>query len=188
MQEPKPITEPSELLHHIRRLSQEAAWDEEELDAALREGGVEPGHLVSRVMSDIKRHLRHADAGSDAAEQETPTRPLLVALRSATNLPASAIAEALEVPVPFLSMVSRHPKAVPGRWRQELARRAARQLKIDQQAVLQSFSSDFQYDLAASRETPYPENTVQHYEDILERSSMPLEVRQFWQNLAQDAC
>lgn len=188
MQEPKPITEPSELLHHIRRLSQEADWGEEELDAALRESSVDPNHLVNRVMTDIKRHLHQTDADTGHTEQAAPARPLLVALRSATNLPPSAIAEALEVPVPFLSMVSRHPKTVPSRWQQELARRAAQRLEVDQQTILQSFSSGFQYDLAASRDTPYPANAVQHYEDILERSSMRPEVRQFWQNLAQDAC
>jgi hypothetical protein len=187
MQEPKPITEASELLHHIRGLSQEADWGEAELDAALREGGVDPECLISHVMTDIKRHLRPADAAAGHTEQAAPARPLLVALRSATHLPPSAIAEALEVPVPFLSMVSRHPKAVPARWQQELARRAEQRLQMDQQTVLHSFAADFQYDLAASREAPYPANAVQHYEDILERASMSPEMRQFWHNLAQDA-
>ena len=188
MQEPKPITDPSELLHHIRRLSHEAAWDGEELDTALREGGVDPDHLVSRVMADIQRHLQ-ADGADDKAlpDRDVPARPLLIALRHSTQLPSSAIAEALEVPVPFLSMVSRHPNAVPARWRQELARRAEQRLEIDQDAVLQSFSSLFQFDRAAWRETPYTADTVQHYEDILERSGMTPEVRQFWQTLAGDA-
>ena len=59
MQEPKPITDPSDLLHHIRRLSCEADWDGDELDEALREGGVDPHHLVNRVMADIQRHLQN---------------------------------------------------------------------------------------------------------------------------------
>jgi hypothetical protein len=188
MQEPRPITDPSELLHHIRRLSQEAEWGTAELDDALREGGVDPNHLVSRVMTDIKRHLRDDDAGTGYTDHAAPPRPLLVALRTATHLPPSTIAEALEVPVPFLSMLSRHPRAVPVSWQQELARRAEQRLAIDPATVLRSFSSAFQYDLAASRNTPYTANTVQHYEDILARSSMPPEVRRFWQRLAQDAC
>lgn len=188
MQEPKPITDPSELLHHIRRLSQEAEWETAELDDALREGGVDPNRLLSRVMTDIKRHLRHDDADTGLADRKLVPCPLLVALRTATNLPPSAIAEALEVPVPFLSMVSRHPRAVPVSWQLELARRAEQRLAIDQAAVLQSFSSAFQYDLAALRDTPYTATTVQHYEDILVRSNMPPDVRQFWQNLAEDAC
>lgn len=53
MQEPRPITDPSELLHRIRRLRCEADWDGDELDEALREGGVDPDHLVSRVMANI---------------------------------------------------------------------------------------------------------------------------------------
>lgn len=187
MQEPKPITDPSELLHHIRRLSHEADWGAAELDEALREGGVDPDHLVSRVMADIKRHLRPEDANAGLMDHAAPVRPLLVALRTSTNLPPSAIAEALEVPVPFLSLVSRHPKAVPARWQEELARRAEQRLEIDQQTVLQSFSSAFQYGLAASRETPYMAGAVQHYEDILARSGMRPEVQQFWQTLAGDA-
>ena len=175
MQERKPTADPSALLHNIRRLSQEADWDGAELDAALREGGVDPGRLVSRVMADIQRHL------------QAPPRPLLVALRDATHLPPSAIAEAMEAPVTFLSMVSRHPHAVPTGWRQELARRAAQRLEIDQETVMQSFAAPFQYDRAASRDTPIPTDAVQHYDDILARSDLTPEARQFWQNLAEDA-
>ncbi len=90
------------------------------------------------------------------------------------------------MPVPFLSLVSRHPHAVPQTWRQELARRAGQHLDVDQEAVLQSFASTFQFDRAARRDTPYTADTVQHYEDILERSGMAPDVRQFWQTLAVD--
>jgi hypothetical protein len=185
MQEPTPITDASELLHHVRRLSCEADWGGVELDAALREGGVDPERLVSRVRADIVRHLHHEDSAPVAPG--IPARPLLVALRDSTQLPSSAIAEALEVPVPFLSMVSRHPNAVPEPWRQELARRAEQRLEIGRDAILQSFSSPFQFDRAARRDTPYTADPVQHYEDILERSGMAPEARQFWQTLAADA-
>jgi hypothetical protein len=188
MHEPQPINDPSELLHHIRRLSCEAEWGENELDEALREGGVDPHHLVSRVMADIHRYFRDDDSdGRVSADRTAPARPFLIALRDSTRLPSSTIAEALEVPVPFLSMVTRHPNAVPMRWRQELARRAEQRLEIDSEAVLQSFTSPFQFDRAAFRGTPYTADTVQHYEDILERSDMTPEMRQFWQNLAGEA-
>lgn len=178
MQEPKPNTNPPEILHRISRLSQEADWHAEELDEALREGGVDPERLVSRVTADIQRLLRDGAA---------PVRPLLVALRESTQLKPSDIAAALEVPVPFLSMVSRYPKAVPTKWQQELARRAEQHLEMEPYTVLQSFAADFQYDLAASRDMPYTPDAVQHYEDILERSEMSPDVRQFWQTLAADA-
>jgi hypothetical protein len=188
MQEPTPITDPSELLHHIRRLSCEADWGGEELDEVLREGGVDPHRLVSQVMADIHRHLQAEDPSHQApADRAAPARPFLIALRDSTRLPSSTIAEALEVPVPFLSMVTRHPKAVPVKWRQELARRAEQRLEINPETVLQSFSSPFQFDRAAWREAPYTADTVQHYEDILERSAMTPEVCQFWRNLAGDA-
>jgi len=180
MQERKPSADPSALLHNIRRLSQEAYWDGAELDAALREGGVDPGRLVSRVMADIQRHLQPPSL-------QAPPRPLLVALRDATRLPPSAIAEAMEAPVTFLSMVSRHPHAVPTGWRRELARRAAQRLEIDQETVMQSFAAPFQFDRAASRDTPIPTDTVQHYGDILARSNLTPEARQFWQDMAEDA-
>ncbi len=187
MQEPKPITDSSALLHHVRRLSHEADWSGEELDEALREGEVDPDRLVRRVMAEIKRHLQDEDASSATpADRAAPARPLLVALRDSTQLPSSAIAQALEVPVPFLSLVSRHPGAVPTKWRQELARRAEQRLEMDQDAVLQSFSATFQVERAARRDMPYAADTVQHYEDILERSGMAPDVRQFWLNLASD--
>ena len=179
MQEPKPTADPSALLHNIRRLSQEAEWDGAELDAALREGGVDPDRLASRVVADIQRHL--------SLPIQAPPRPLLVALRDATRLPPSAIAEAMEAPVTFLSMVSRHPRAVPTGWRRELARRAAQRLEIDQETVIQSFAAPFQFDRAASRDTPIPTDAVQDYNDILARSDLTPEARQFWRNLAEDA-
>ena len=179
MQERKPTADPSALLRNIRRLSQEADWDGAELDAALREGGVDPDRMVSQVMADIQRHL--------PLPLQAPPRPLLVALRDATRLPPSAIAEAMEAPVTFLSMVSRHPHAVPTGWRRELAQRAAQRLEIDQETVMQSFAAPFQFDRAASRDTPIPTDAVQHYEDILARSDLTPEAREFWQHLAEDA-
>ncbi len=130
MQEPRPISNPPELLHRIHRLSQEADWRSEELDEALREGGVDPMALVRRVTFDIQRLLRDDREAAEHTDEETVPRPLLVALRASTDLPPSAIAQALEVPVAFLSMVSRHPKAVPIRWQQELARRAEQHLEV----------------------------------------------------------
>ncbi len=187
MQEPNPISSSPDVLHHIRRLSQEAEWRSEELDEALREGGVDPVGLVSRVTSDIQRLLRDEGEATGRTDSAMPARPLLVALRASTQLTPSAIAAALEVPVPFLSMVSRHPKAVPVRWQQELARRAEQHLEMDPQAVIQSFSADFQYDRATSRDAPYTADTVQHYEDILKRSGMSPDAQTFWQSLASDA-
>jgi hypothetical protein len=179
MQERKIVPAP-ELLQRIRQLSCEADWSPEELQEALREGGVDPNHLVQRVLADVQRFLHAPDALADP-------RPLLVTLRQQTQLPPSAIAAAMAVPVPFLSMVSRHPRAVPVSWREELARRAERCFKIDQHVVVTSFAAPFQYDMAAARTTPYPTDTVRGYEDILARSGMDAEARQFWHSLAANA-
>ena len=109
MPERKPVTDDTALLHRIGQLSGDATWTTEELQDTLREGGVDPDRLVSRVLMDVQALL-------DTADDQGTAPPLLVALRQYTQLPPSAIAAAMEVPVPFLSVVSRHPRAVPTRW------------------------------------------------------------------------
>lgn len=189
MQQRQPVKDSEALLHRISRLSSEAAWTTEEFKHALQEGGVEPKLLLPRLIADVQRLLNDADASPSPAGRDSAATPppLLVALRQHTRLPPSAIADAMDVPVPFLSMVSRHSTAVPTRWRQELARRAEHALQVDQQVVMASFAAPFHYDMAASRQTPYPTETVRNYADILDRSGMSPEARQLWQALAMDA-
>lgn len=43
-----------DILESLSRLSAEADWTEEEIDEALKEDGVDPEHLVSRVIADIR--------------------------------------------------------------------------------------------------------------------------------------
>ena len=43
-----------ELLHRISRLSSEAEWTTEEVQEALREGGVDPDQLVAKVLEKVK--------------------------------------------------------------------------------------------------------------------------------------
>lgn len=178
MQERQSGTDGSELLHRLSRVSSEAAWTTNELRDALREGGVDPDRLIRTVLADVKRQL-------DAAPQST-ARPLLGVLQQHTKLPPSAIAEAMQVPVTFLSAVSRYPKVVPAPWRAELARRAAHALRVEPRAVLESLAQPFQYELAASRDTPYSAETVESFEDILARAGMSAEVEQYWRTLAMD--
>ena len=177
MPERKPVTDDTALLHRIGQLSGDATWTTEELQDTLREGGVDPDRLVSRVLMDVQALL-------DTADDQGTAPPLLVALRQYTQLPPSAIAAAMEVPVPFLSVVSRHPRAVPTRWRAELASRAERALQVDRGVVMASFDAPLPYDRAASRDEPYTADAVGHYTDILDRSGMSAADRQFWQSLA----
>lgn len=179
MQERKPVADDAALLHRIGQLSGDATWTTEELHDTLREGGVDPDRLVSRVVMDVQALL-------DTADDPGAVLPLLVALRQHTQLPPSAIAAAMEVPVPFLSVVSRHPSAVPTRWRAELASRAERALQVDRRVVMASFEAPLQYDRAASRDEPYSTDAVGQYTDILDRAGMSAADRQFWQALAAD--
>ncbi len=182
MPERKSVNDSTELLHRISQLSHEAAWTTDELREALKEGGVDPDRLVSRVMADVKLLL---DSAPEA--QATNSLPLLGILRQRTQLAPSAIANAMQVPVTFLSAVSRYPQAVPLGWQQELARRAERQLQVEQRVVIDSLLQPFEYELAASRATPYSDDTVQSYEDILDRSGMSDEACAYWRDLATDA-
>ena len=185
MPERKPIRESGELLQRISRWSSDADWTTAELRDALRQGGIDPDHLVRQVMSNLQPLRRAADTAPEA-KREVP-RPLLVALREHTQLAPSAIAEAMEVPVTFLSVLSRYPAAVPEPWRQEVANRAERQFNMDPHIVLDAFAAPLPYELAASRDTPYASDAVRGYEDLLERSGLRPEAKPFWQALAADA-
>lgn len=63
--EPEPITDSTEPLHRISRLSNEAAWTTEEVQEALREGGVDPEQLVCRVLIQAKRLLEEVVSDSE---------------------------------------------------------------------------------------------------------------------------
>jgi hypothetical protein len=188
MEEHKPVIGNEEVLQRISELGREATWTNDELRETLREGGIDPSRLVKRVMADVQRLLEEADAQPGNAgynRMDTP-RPLLVTLRAHSQLPPSAIAKAMDVPVAFLSVVSRHPGAVPQRWRQELAVRAKQALQVDEDIVMTSFDVPFQYDMAASRDEPYATDAVRDYSALLDRSGLRPEARHFWLTLATD--
>jgi len=185
MPERKPVRESGTLLQRISRWSSDADWSTAELRDALRQGGVDPDHLVRQVMSNLQPLLQASDTAPETKREVS--RPLLVALREHTQLAPSAIAEAMEVPVTFLSVLSRYPSAVPEPWRQEVANRAERQFNMAPHIVLDAFAAPLPYELAASRDTPYASDAVRGYEDLLERSGLRPEAKLFWQALAVDA-
>jgi hypothetical protein len=188
MQERQPGRSTSELLRCIARSSSEAKWTTEELQEALREGGVAPEPFVSRVLMEIEGVLSPPAAGAhhplpDAA----PAQPLLGLLQTWTQLPPSAIAKAMDVPVTFLSAVSRHARLVPRRWQQELARRAEQSLQVQQHLVMEALARPFQAERAASRDMPYAPDAARGYEDILAQSIMSEAAKHYWRTLASEA-
>ena len=179
MSERHPTPSSGEQLHRISTWSRDADWSAAELKETLREGGIDPDRLVQRVLADVKPLLQPPDAAP---------RPLLVALREHTQMAPSAIAEAMEVPVTFLSVLSRHPVAVPTPWREELANRAARGLHVDPDVVLDAFSAPFQYERAASRDVPYAADAVETVADLLKRSGLSPEAAVFLANPRDRSC
>src|SRR5262245_25806931 len=146
MQERQPGLNSTELLRCIARGSSEAEWTSEELQEALREGGVAPERLLSRVLTEVQRVLNTSTAVDNQAPQAAvgPAPPLLGLLQARTQLPPSAIAKAMDVPVTFLSAVSRRAPIVPHRWKQELARRAEQALQVQQHLVMEALAGSFQ--------------------------------------------
>jgi hypothetical protein len=189
MQERQPGLNSTELLRCIARGSSEAEWTTEELQEALREGGVAPERLVSRILTEVQQVLNASTAVESQAPLAAvaPTPPLLGLLQARTQLPPSAIARAMDVPVTFLSAVSRHAPVVPHRWQRELARRAEQALQVQQHLVMEALAGSFQAERAASRETPYSTDAAQSYEDILAQSTMSDEVKHYWRTLATEA-
>lgn len=61
----RPTGGSAEIFDRISDLSGQAEWTNEELDEALREGGVDPEHLVKAVFTDVKRFLNEAAAVFD---------------------------------------------------------------------------------------------------------------------------
>ncbi len=111
--------------------------------------------------------------------------PLLGFLREHTGLRPNAIARAMEVSVAFLSALARYPRAVPRSWRLEIAARAERIWQIDPRQILSSLERPFEQAVAASRDTPYPAEAISCRE-ILDRSGLSPEAREFWLKLATE--
>jgi hypothetical protein len=174
----------TDVFAQISELSGEAEWTLEELDAALREAGVDPNRLVNMVMEDVRPLLGSA---AHDAEYEGATLgealPLIGMLKNATGLSLTAIAKAINVTSGFLSEIARHPKALPESWREEITTRAARALNVDATLVRESMMRNFPQVDYALREASHSADAAT-YRGILDRSGMAPKDKQFWLNLA----
>jgi len=188
MSKSKAVPDSTELLYRLSRLAGEAEWTTEELQEALCEGGVDPDQLVQQVRTRVRALLKESPDPAPQAEDDASRapQPLLGMLRDYTQRTPKAIAQAMDAPVPFLALVSKYPKAVPNSWRRELATRAEQALGAPQPLVMESLAQSFQYPIAASRDAPYPIQTLT-YEDLLDRSGMSQEAKDFWRTLAKEA-
>lgn len=178
----------ADVFDHISELSREAEWTVEELDAALREDGLDPNHLVNMVMADVRPLVADAARGvePDAEYQSSSlgeSLPLIGLLKNATGLSLTAIAKAINVTSGFLSEVARHPKAVPDSWREEIATRVARALRVEANLVRESMTQGLHQGDYALREALHSADAAT-YRGILDRSGMNPKDKQFWLTLA----
>jgi len=185
MKNMNPMQNSEDLFYRINRLSAEAEWGIDELQAALREEDINPNILVNTVQAKIQGYLNTQE---QLDEEETNgsishSLPLLNALRKYTGLPAPTVAKELGVPLAFLSAIDRYPESVPYSWRAEISARAERILRISRNVVMASFENSLHFELAALSDNST--DTI-NYEEILEQSGMSDEDKQFWLSLASD--
>lgn len=175
------------LIERIRRLSHEAEWSVDEFREVLIDAGIDPEEFVKDIKTRIKELLNTSSEkkGEQPEQTEYDSLPMLPMLRRLTGLKATAIAEKMGAPVPFLSDLSGHPNVIPFKARKEFARRAANNLPgVSERDVLDSFERGFPQQAAAFRDTPFPDEEVD-FEKIVRRSEMSDEQKQFWLSLAQ---
>jgi len=176
------------LIERIRRLSDEADWSADELREVFIDAGIDPDQFIKDIKTRIKELL---NASPERAEQDAQndydTLPLLPRLRRITGLKASAIAEKMGTPVPFLSDLSGHPNVIPFRARKEFARRAANNLPgVSERDVLDSFDRGLRQQAAAFRDAPFLDEEVD-FEKIVRRSDMSDEEQRYWLNLSKES-
>ena len=111
-------------------------------------------------------------------------RPFLGLLREVTGESTSALAAALDVTQDFLIDISDNADVLPEAVRTEFADRAERACGVDRSRSLAALAtSDCQFERAASREGPYQGRAV-IYADLVHRSGLDRERKQYWLSLA----
>src|SRR5262245_34759022 len=101
------------LIERIRRLSDEAEWSVDELREVLMDAGIDPDQFIKDIKARIRELLNASpEQPEQNAQNDYDSLPLLPRLRLITGLKATAIAEKLGAPVPFLSDLSSHPNVI----------------------------------------------------------------------------
>jgi hypothetical protein len=91
------------LIERIQRLSAEAEWSLDELREVLTDAGIDPEEFVKDIKTRIKDLLNASpERPEQKAQDKYDSLPLLAKLRRITGLKATAIAEKMGTPVPFL--------------------------------------------------------------------------------------
>ena len=176
------------LIERIRRLSNEVEWSADELREVLIDAGIDPDQFIKDIKTRIKELLYASPAAPEQnAQNDDDSLPLLPKLRRITGLKATAIAEKIGTPVPFLSDLSGYPNVIPFRARKEFARRAANNLPgVSERDVLDSFERGLHQQAAAFRDAPFPDEEVD-FEKIIRRSDMSDEEQQYWLSLSKES-
>lgn len=170
---PPEIADPYAIIHRLDEI------DEEESSRQPLELPGQRGAQLSPTISPA------ATGGRDAAAAGRVGVSLLAELRGLTSLPATQIAQQLDVPVTFLADVGRHPKVVPISWRRELDARSERKLGTAPGVVMNALEHPYQAQMAASRDAAYDTEELT-LEKMLNRSGMDGETKRFWMLLASE--
>ena len=176
------------LIERIRRLSDEAEWSVDELREVLIDADINPDQFIKDIKTRIKELLNASpERPEQDAQNDYDSLPLLQRLRLITGLKATAIAEKVGAPVPFLSDLSSYPNVIPFRARKEFARRAADNLPgVRERDVLDSFERGLRQQAAAYRDAPFPDEELD-FEKIVRRSDMSDKEQQYWLSLSKES-
>jgi hypothetical protein len=175
-------------IERIRRLSDEAEWSADELREVLTDAGIDPDQFIKDIKTRIKDLLNASPERPEQNPQDDyASLPLLPRLRLITGLKATAIAEKIGTPVPFLSDMSSHPNVIPFKARKEFAMRAVNNLPgVSERDVLDSFEHGLHQQAAAFRDGPFPEEEVD-FEKIVRRSDMSDEEQRYWLSFSEES-
>jgi hypothetical protein len=140
-------------------------------------GAIGTGPLGNPTMRKVAEGAKES---FEARRPQGEPNTFLALLRHMTGESMESLATALEITPTFLVLVSDHGSSVPPRAQKELARRAASALKLNENALLASFSVAPQaLRQAASRQKAYSAER-RSFAQMVKSSGLDVKQREYW--------